>query len=137
RGEHVPRVRLAVQQLLASTAVGEQPPRGLEPVEEELPVLVREVRCGVALGKPPLDLCETIGEVRRAHVDLPQSAMKTFERVRVVTRWKLSRLRLFEVAPHGDLEAVTRDDAWFDAWIESSYRAVCVLREASRELDFS
>ncbi|HLM18410.1 MAG TPA: hypothetical protein VK549_11355, partial [Acidimicrobiia bacterium] len=63
--------------------------------------------------------------------------MKTFERVRVVAPRKLSRLRRFEVGPHGDLKAVTLDDACFDAWIESSDRAVCLLREASRELDFS
>jgi hypothetical protein len=50
-------VRLAVQQLLGDAAVGEQRPRGLEPVEEETPVLIREVRRGVAIGKPPLDLC--------------------------------------------------------------------------------
>src|SRR5205814_4683551 len=89
------------------------------------------------IGKPPLDLCETIGEVRRGHVDPPQGDMKTFERVRVVARRKLSRLCWFEVGPHGDLEAVTRDDARFDAWIESSDRDVRLLREASSELDFS
>src|SRR3954466_15347324 len=67
RGEHVPRVRLTMQQLLGDTAVAAQPGRQLEPLEEELAVFVREVWRRVAVDEPPLDPRETIRAGRRAH----------------------------------------------------------------------
>src|SRR3954447_7101519 len=45
-GEQVPRVRLTVEQLLIGTADGHEPSAGLEPLDEELPVRLRQVRRG-------------------------------------------------------------------------------------------
>ena len=62
--------------------------------------------------------------------------MKTLERLRVVGRRKQSRLHRLEVGPHGDLEAVTHEDAWLDSRLERGNRAVR-LREPFHEFDFS
>ncbi len=63
--------------------------------------------------------------------------METLQLVRVVGGCELSGVHRFEVGPHGDLEAVTLEHAWLDARIESRHRGVRLLRQASRELDFS
>jgi hypothetical protein len=62
--------------------------------------------------------------------------MKTFERVRVVVRRKLSRLDRFVVGPHGDREAVSHKDAWLDSRFQYSDRAVG-FREPLHDFNFS
>jgi hypothetical protein len=136
RVEHVPRVGLAVQQLLRCAPVDDRPPQTPEPVGEKPPILSCEIRSDVATCNPKLNVCGSIREVRRRDVDLPHDVMQTLERVRIVPRGNLSRLHMFEVGQHGDLEAVSHEDAWLDSRFQSSHRAVG-LRKPLNDFKFS
>jgi hypothetical protein len=136
RVEHVPRVGLAVQQLLRCAPVDDRPPQTPEPVGEKLPILSCEIRSDVATCNPKLNVRGSIREVRRRDIDVPQDAMQTLERVRIVLRRDLSRLHRFEVGQHGDLEAVSHEDAWLDSRFQNSHRAVG-FREPLNDFKFS
>jgi hypothetical protein len=64
RVEHVPRVGLAVQQLLRCAPVDDRPPQVLEPVGKKLTILVREIRSDIATCNPMLHVRDSISEVR-------------------------------------------------------------------------
>lgn len=122
RVEHVPRVGLAVQQLLRCAPVDDRPPQTPERVGEKLPILSCEIRSDVATCNPMLNVRDSIREVRCRDIDLPHDVMKTLERVRVVLWRNLSRLHKFEVGPHGDFKAVSHEDAWLDSRFQNSDR---------------
>src|SRR5439155_17285601 len=80
RVEHVPRVGLAVQQLLGCAPVDDRPPQTPEPVGEKLPILSCEIRRDVATCNPTLNVRGSIREVRSRDIDLPHDVMQTLER---------------------------------------------------------
>lgn len=67
RVEHVPRVGLVVQQLLRGAPTDYRLPQPAERVDEEVPILVSEVRRGIPTCNPLLNVCDPIREVRRRH----------------------------------------------------------------------
>jgi hypothetical protein len=136
RVEHVPRVGLAVQQLLGGAPVDDRPLQTPERVDEKLPILVCEIRSDVGTCNPTLNVCGSIREVRCLDIDLAHGVVKTLERVRVVVRRKLSRLDRLVVGQHGDVEAVSHEDAWLDSRFQHSDGAVG-LREPSNDFKFS
>jgi hypothetical protein len=129
-------VGLAVQQLLRCAPVDDRPPQTPESVGEKLPILSGEIRSDVATCNPKLNVRGSIREVRRRDIDLPHDVMETLERVRIVLRRNLSRLHRCEVGQHGDLEAVSHEDTWFDSRFQNSHRAVD-LREPLNDFKFS
>ena len=136
RVEHVPRVGLAVQQLLRCAPVDDRPPQTPEPVGEKLSILSCEIRSDVATCNPKLNVRGSIREVRCRDIDLPHDVMQTLERMRIVLRRNLSRLDRFEVRQHGDLEAVSHEDAWLDSRFRNSHRGVG-LGEPLNDFKFS
>ena len=136
----LPRVRLAVQQLLGGAAVADRPPQASQRVGEKLPVRVGELRSEVAARNELLRLRDSIREVRRRDIDLPHAGMQALERVRVVGWRELSRRHRFVVGPHVDREAVTHVDARLDSRLKSTPpgsrfpRAVAQARLRTRAL---
>ena len=76
RVEHVPRVRLAVQQLLGGAPVDDRLPQIAQRVGEQRPVRIGEIGSDVAARNVLLHSRDTIHEVRRRDIDLPQAGMK-------------------------------------------------------------
>src|SRR5207247_2820013 len=91
RAEHVPRVRLTVQQLLGGAPVDDRPPQAPQRVGEQLPVRVRELRRDVAARSVLLIIRDSIHEVRRRDVYLPHAGMESLERLGVCGWRELSR----------------------------------------------
>ena len=134
RVEHVPRVRLAVQQLLGGAPVDDRSAQITQRVREQRPIRRVEIGSDVTARHVVLRLRNAIHEVRRRDIDLPQASMKTPERLRVLG-WRKFSTNGFEVRPHGDCESVTPEDAWLDPGVEPRNRAV-VLGELLRNIDF-
>jgi hypothetical protein len=86
RGEHVARVRLAVQQLLGAAVLADHSSQASQRVAEKLPVRVGERRSVVAARDELLSLLDSIREVRRRDVELAQAGMQPLERTGVVGR---------------------------------------------------
>ena len=68
RIENVAVMRFAVQQLLASTAAGDRPPRPFQRVHEQRPIGFSESRRHLSVGDQPLGLCDTLREMRSRDV---------------------------------------------------------------------
>jgi len=135
RTEHVPRVWLAVQQLLGGAPVDNRFPQIPQRIGQKRPIRLGEIGSDVTARNVLLRSRNTIHEVRRRDIDLPQAGVKTPECVRVLGRREHSTNR-FEVGPHRDCKAVTLEDAGLDPRIEYSNRAVS-LGEPSRQFNFS
>jgi hypothetical protein len=84
--EHVPWVRLTVQQLLGGATVADRSSQAPQPVAEEFPVLPSKRRSVVVGRDELLRLCDSIREVRGCDIELPHAGMEPRERVRVVVR---------------------------------------------------
>jgi hypothetical protein len=127
-------MRLTVQPLLGGVAVADRSSQASQGVAEKLPVRIDERRSVVAAGDESLSLRDSICEVRRRDVELPQAGMKALERMRVVGWRDVLRWHRSVVGPQVQYEAVTHVDAWLDARIKRSNRAVG-LREPSGKLN--
>ena len=110
RSEQVAWVWLAVQQWLGASPFDDRPPQASQRVAEKLTVRVREIGSVVAAPDQSLRFRDSIGEVRRRHVDLPHAGMQPIERVCVLGWRDLSRRHRFVVAPQRDYEAVLHGD---------------------------
>jgi hypothetical protein len=88
-GEHVSRVRLAVQWLLSGVAVADCPPQVSQRVAEELPVRVGKRRSAIAAGDELLSLFDPLREARRGNIELAQAGVQPLERAGVVG-WRRS-----------------------------------------------
>ena len=80
RGEHVARVRLAVQQLLGTATLANPSSQVSQRVAEQLPVRVRERWSVVAARHELLGLVDAIREVRRRDIELAHADMPPLER---------------------------------------------------------
>ncbi len=89
----------------------------------------------IAARNQPLSFRNSIGEVRRRHVDLPHAGMQPLERVRVLGWRDLSRWHVLVVGPERDHEAVMHVDARRDSRVECGDWALG-FRESLRKLDF-
>src|ERR1700760_1256242 len=123
RGEHVARVRLAVQQLLGTAVLADHSSQVSQRVAEELPVRAGEGRSAVAARDELLSLLDPIGEMRRRDIELAHARVQPLEGAGVVGGWALSRCRWFVVGPERDHEAVTLIDPRVHAGLESRHRA--------------
>jgi hypothetical protein len=97
RSEQVPWVWLAVEQLLGAFPFDDRLPQASQRVAEQLTVCLREIGSVVAAPDQPLSFRDSIGEVRRGHVDLPHAGMESRERVCVVGWRDRSRRHTFVV----------------------------------------
>ena len=84
RAEHVAGMRFAVEQLLASAAVGDRLSSAPERSDEKLPVCAGKIRGEVSGLHKVLSLLHSIGEVRRPYIELAHVGMQTLKRIRVV-----------------------------------------------------
>jgi hypothetical protein len=83
RAEHVARVRLAVQHLLAA-ALADHSPEALQRIAEQPSVCVGERRSTVATGHELLSRLDTIREMRRLDIESAHTGMQPLERMGVV-----------------------------------------------------
>jgi len=134
RGQHVARVRLAVQQLLGPAAAG-HPPQVSQRAAEELPVGVGERRSAVAVGNELLGLLYPVGEVRRGEIELAHAVVQSRERTGVGGWRGLVGWRGFVIGPQRDREIITLVDAWLHARLKGSHGAAG-SREPLGKLDF-
>jgi len=135
RAEHVAGMRLAVEELLRGATILDLPAQVSQRVPEELSVGIGELRSTALIRHERLRLRDSIGEVRRRHVNLPHSGMKPRERVCVLGRRGLSSRRRLVVGPERDREAVTHVDAWLHAWLKGNGGASSCC-EPLRKFDF-
>ena len=84
RAEHVAGMRFAVEQLLASAAVGDRLSSAPERSDEKLPVCAGKIRGEVSGLHKVLSLCHSIGEVRCPDIELAHAGMQSLKRIRVV-----------------------------------------------------
>jgi hypothetical protein len=84
RTEHVAWVRLAVQQLLGSAAVGDRLSPAPERTDEKFPIRVGQLRSEVTAPHKLLSRFHSIGEVRRPEIELAHAGMQSLKRIRVV-----------------------------------------------------
>ncbi len=82
RAEHVARVRLAVQHLLAA-AVADHSTQASQRIAEQPSVRVGERRSTVATGQELLSRLDTIREMRRLGIDRAHTGMQPLERMGV------------------------------------------------------
>ena len=84
RGEHVARVRLAVQQLLGGAAAADHSSQASQRAAEQFPVRVGERRSAVAARHELLSLLDSIREARRRDIQLAHARMQPLKRTGVV-----------------------------------------------------
>ena len=127
RAEHIPWVRLAVQQLFGGTSVADRSSQALQGVAEKLPIRVGERRSVIPAVAQALSFRDSISELRCRDIDLPHSGMQALEGMGVVGWQDLSHWLV--VGPEVHYEAVTHVDAWLGSRVKRSHRAL-----GSREL---
>jgi hypothetical protein len=83
RGEHVARVRLAVQQLLGAAVLADHSSQASQRIGEELPVRAGERRSVIAARDELLSMLDSIREVRRRDIEPAHAGMQPLERTGV------------------------------------------------------
>jgi hypothetical protein len=120
RAEHVAGMGLTVEELLGGATILDLPAQVSQRVPEELSVGIGELRSTASIRYERLRLCDSIGEVRRRHVNLPHSGMKPSERVCVLARRGLESPRRFMVGPERDREPGANIDTWLHSRLKDN-----------------
>lgn len=84
RTEQVAWVRLAVDQLLDRTSIGDRSSQGLQRANQEVSVRLGEPRCAVGADKEFFGFRDTVREVRAPDTESPHAGVESSEHVRVV-----------------------------------------------------
>jgi len=120
--EHVARMRLAMQQLLASAAAADRAAQSAERVAEEFPVGTGQRRSPLSVANLSSRAGDPIGEVRRPQAGLAQGGMQSDKRDRILG-WRDLRSCGFVVRPERDSEAVPHIRTVFGPGIKLGHRA--------------
>jgi hypothetical protein len=130
RAEQVARMRLAVQQLLASVPAADRAPQPAERVAEEFPVGTGQRWSPLSVANLSLRTGDSIGEVRRRQIDPAQGGMQPPERARIFG-WRDLRSRRLVVRPERDSERIPQIDTAFDPGLKLSHWATDLGETAS------
>ncbi len=84
RTEQVAWVRLAVDQLLDRTSIGDRSSQGPQRANQELPVRPGEPWCAVGADKEFFGFRDTVREVRAPDTEGPHAGVESPEHIRVV-----------------------------------------------------
>src|SRR6516225_4360819 len=134
RTEQVARMRLAVQQLLASAPAADRAAQSAERDAEEFPVGTEQCWSPFSVADLCLRTGDSIGEVRRLQIDLAQGGMQLGKCARIFG-WRDPRSRGLVVRPERDSEAIPQMDTAFDPGLKLGHRATG-CGEAASKLNF-
>jgi hypothetical protein len=123
RTEQIARMRLAVQQLLASAPAIDRATQSTERVPEELPVGTEQRWSALSVANLSLRTGDSIGQVRRPEMGLAQGGMQSDKCVRILG-WRGLRFRRLVVSPERDSEAIPQMDTVFTPGVKLSHRAI-------------
>lgn len=129
-------MRLAVQQLLGSSAAVDLLRCTVQRAEEHMTVALRKGGGLVSGRDQPLSRCDSIHEVRRRDLDTSHPPVQTLERVCVVGRYVVVRSHLLVVGPQGHREVMALVDPRFDPRLERRHGARLCSQSLS-ELDLT
>ena len=124
RTEQVARMRLAVQQLLASAPATDRATQPAERVAEEFPVGTEQRWSPLPVANLSLRIGDSIGEVRRVQIGLAEGGMQPHKCARILG-WCDLRSRGLVVGPERDGEAIPQIDPVFGPGLKHfSHRAI-------------
>jgi hypothetical protein len=123
RTEQIARMRLAVQELLASAAAADRATQPTERVAEEFPVGTGQRWSPLSVANLSLRTGDSIGEVRRSQICLAQGGMQPHKCARIFG-WPDLRSRGLVVRPERDSEAIPQIDTAFGPGLKLSHRAI-------------
>ena len=135
RAEHVARVGLPVQQLLASGITADGGAQAAERGADEFPVGIEKLWSLAPLGNQDLPTRDVIGEPRCLKIHLPKVGVELYECVRIVGRCDVRGGNRLIVGPQRDSEVVTTIHARLYPRIKLTYRAIGVGQTES-DIDF-
>jgi hypothetical protein len=127
-------MRLAMQQLLVSPAVGDGGRQTLYRLDKKRTVRVAKLWCADAVAEQQPRPGNSIGEVLGRDLDLPHAGVQPQKRPRIRRRGDCGG-QGFVVGPKRDSETVTQMDTRLHPEIEDAHRATR-LGQASGDLNF-
>ncbi|HEX6031142.1 MAG TPA: hypothetical protein VFY90_06905 [Tepidiformaceae bacterium] len=135
RPEQIPRMRLAVQELVGGASPVDCTAQLSQSAAKKLTVCIPEIRGVGGDINQPLRLGDPVFEVGRAKLDLAHARVQPPERPRIFLRHDLARRSRLIVGPKRDDEAVLHVRCWLYARIQGS-RGALALSEPPSDLDF-